>query len=435
MSTENPITLFWHRRDLRTEDNVGLFHALSQSNKVLPLFIFDTDILEKLEDKTDARVSFIHEQVLRIKKEYEQHGGSLLIEIGRPLDVFQKLVKQYAIHSIHTNRDYEPYALKRDTGLQSFFQEIGIDFQTHKDHVVFETNEVIKKDGTPYTIYTPYMRAWKERLKNNPIKHLSSETKLSQLWPIAPLKTPTLQEIGFEPTSITWPTALVSEKVIKQYDETRNYPALDGTSRLGVHFRFGSISIRQKVQRALGLNETYLNELIWREFYQMIIYHFPHSAKNSFKKKYDAIEWINDEKQFERWCKGETGYPIVDAGMRELNATGHMHNRVRMIVASFLTKHLLIDWRWGEAYFASKLLDYELASNVGGWQWAAGCGCDAAPYFRVFNPTLQTNKFDPQAVYIKKWVKEYGTAQYPSPIVEHAFARNRVLDVFKKALI
>lgn len=429
-----PITIFWHRRDLRIEDNVGLYQALHTKGNVLPLFIFDTSILDQLEDKTDARVAFIHEHVLRIKTAYEQQGGSLLIEIGTPQVVFNKLMKQYNIGAVHTNADYEPYALQRDTAVKDLLNKSGITFQSHKDHVVFEKNEVIKKDGTPYTVYTPYMKAWKEQLRVHPIEFAPSEKSLHALFQTKAFYTPTLADIGFKPTSIPLPSSLVSEKLIRSYHETRDYPAVRGTSRLGIHFRFGTISIRQKVKKAAGLNEVFLNELIWREFYQMIIYHFPHSAKDSFKKKYDTIEWINDEQQFKHWCEGKTGYPIVDAGMRELNATGHMHNRVRMIVASFLTKHLLIDWRWGEAYFASKLLDYELASNVGGWQWAAGCGCDAAPYFRVFNPTLQTNKFDPQAVYIKQWVPEWGTALYPEPMVEHAFARNRVLDVFKRAL-
>ena len=434
MTKTSPITVFWHRRDLRIEDNAGLYQALSSAANVLPVFIFDTNILEHLEDKEDARVSFIYEQIMRIKKEYENYGSSLLIEIGKPTDVFQKLIKTYTIVGVHTNADYEPYALQRDEEIRSLLSSSNISFQTHKDHVVFEKDEILKKDGTPYTIFTPYMKVWKERLKNYPITNFDSEKKLSSLYKCKPLPAPSLKEIGFEHSLLKIPSVEVTEKLIRSYHETRDYPAIEGTSRLGIHFRFGTISIREKAKKAMLLNEIYLNELIWREFYQMIIYQFPHSTQNSFKKKYDAIRWINDEKQFKIWCEGKTGYPIVDAGMRELNATGHMHNRVRMIVASFLTKHLLIDWRWGETYFASKLLDYELASNVGGWQWAAGCGCDAAPYFRVFNPTLQANKFDAQAVYIKKWVPEINTNSYPAPMVEHTFARNRVLTVFKKAL-
>jgi deoxyribodipyrimidine photo-lyase len=429
------ITLFWHRRDLRINDNVGLFYALSQNKNTIPLFIFDNTILEQLEDKFDPRVSFIHEQVLALKAAYENAGGSLLIKHGNPIDVFKELSTEFTIEKVYTNNDYEPYALQRDAEVKSILNAQHTSFHSYKDHVVFEKDEVLKKDGTPYTIYTPYMKVWKEKFSKESIQEYPSESKLSNLFRTKPFASITLNEIGFKKSSVHIPSSRISEKLIVTYDETRNFPAIDGTSRLGIHFRFGTISIRQKVKRAASLNETFLNELIWREFYQMIIYHFPYSAKDSFKKKYDGIRWLNDEKQFELWCKGETGYPIVDAGMRELNTTGHMHNRVRMIVASFLTKHLLIDWRWGEAYFASKLLDYELASNVGGWQWAAGCGCDAAPYFRVFSPSLQANKFDASSVYVNKWVPEILAGNYTKPIVDHAFARNRAIATYKKALL
>ena len=428
------ISIFWHRRDLRVKDNAGLFHALQSPFEVLPLFIFDTTILDHLEDKSDARVNFIYQYVEQIKSVYEEHGGSLLIEIGKPLEVFEKLLKKYSIQAVYTNNDYEPYALQRDQAMQEFLHKNNISFNTYKDHVVFEKNDVLKKDGTPYTIYTPYMRAWKALYAEKETKVFSSEKELNHLLKQAPLPLPTLKQLGFEVSTISLPSTEVAVSLIKQYDKQRDYPAIPGTSHLGIHFRFGTISIRQKMKHAMELNGTFFNELIWREFYHMIIFHFPHSAKNSFKTKYDTIAWQNDEQLFAKWCTGETGYPIVDAGMRELNATGFMHNRVRMIVASFLSKHLLIDWRWGEAYFAEKLLDYELASNVGGWQWAAGCGCDAAPYFRVFNPTLQADRFDPKQVYIKKWVPEFGTPHYAKPIVEHVFARNRAIATYKIAL-
>ncbi len=243
-----------------------------------------------------------------------------------------------------------------------------------------------------------------------------------------------LKEMNFNPTGKAFPSKQTAQSIIKNYDKTRDYPAILGTSRLGVHFRFGTISIREKARKAKALNETFLNELIWRDFYMMILAHFPHVAKGAFRKEYDNIQWINNEHEFAAWCNGTTGYPIVDAGMRELNTTGYMHNRVRMIVASFLTKHLLINWQWGEAYFAEKLLDFDLSANNGGWQWAAGCGTDAAPYFRVFSPQLQTERFDKQLQYIKKWVPEYGTAKQIQPIVEHTFARKRCLDVYKAAL-
>jgi deoxyribodipyrimidine photo-lyase len=428
------ISLFWHRRDLRVQDNTGLYHALKGSSSVLPLFIFDTSILDGLEDKSDARVTFIYDQMEQLKLVYEKHGGSLLVEIGEPLAIFQKLLKKYTIEAVYTNTDYEPYALQRDQAVLDLLRMHKVSFPSYKDHVVFEKNEVVKKDGTPYTIYTPYMRAWKALYAAQPFTSFPSENLLKNLLKQDVLPMPSLKTLGFERSRIPLPSAEVSVNLIKQYDKQRDFPALSGTSHLGIHFRFGTISIRQKMKHAMELNATFFNELIWREFYQMIIFHFPHSAKDSFKTKYDTIDWQNDESLFDKWCKGETGYPLVDAGMRELNATGFMHNRVRMVVASFLSKHLLIDWRWGEAYFAEKLLDYELASNVGGWQWAAGCGCDAAPYFRVFNPLLQADRFDPQRVYIKKWVPEFGTAAYARPIVEHVFARNRAIATYKKAL-
>lgn len=428
------ITLFWHRRDLRLEDNTGLFHALQSKHPVQPLFIFDTTILDQLEDRADARLTFIYHYLQDLKSAYEKHGGALLVEIGKPLDVFEKLLKKYSIKEVYTNNDYEPYALQRDQAIKELLHKHHINFHSYKDHVVFEKNEVVKKDGTPYTIYTPYMRAWKALYAQKGITPFSSEKELKHLFKQAPLPFPSLKKIGFEVSEISLPSSEVPVSLIKQYDKQRDYPALQGTSHLGVHFRFGTISIRQKMKHAMELNATFFNELIWREFYHMIIFHFPHSAKDSFKPKYDMIVWQNDEKLFEKWCEGKTGYPIVDAGMRELNATGFMHNRVRMIVASFLSKHLLIDWRWGEAYFAAKLLDYDLASNVGGWQWAAGCGCDAAPYFRVFNPLLQADRFDPKQLYIKKWVPEFGTPHYTKPIVEHVFARNRAIATYKKAL-
>lgn len=428
------ITLFWHRRDLRIQDNAGLYHALQSPHPVQPLFIFDTSILDKLEDKADARLTFIYQYIEQVKAAYEKHGGSLLVEIGKPIEVFEKLIQKYSVKAVYTNNDYEPYALQRDQAVHTLLDKHKIAFHSYKDHVIFEKHEVVKKDGAPYTIYTPYMRAWKAKYAENQPHSFPSEKGLKHLVQQAPLPLPSLEKIGFQVSDIPLPSPEVPIGLIKQYDKQRDYPAVQGTSHLGVHFRFGTISIRQKVKHAQELNATYLNELIWREFYHMIIFHFPHSAKDAFKPKYDTIAWQNDERLFAKWCKGETGYPIVDAGMRELNATGFMHNRVRMIVASFLSKHLLIDWRWGEAYFAAKLLDYELASNVGGWQWAAGCGCDAAPYFRVFNPSLQTDRFDPQHLYIKKWVPEFGTPRYAKPIVEHVFARNRAIETYKKAL-
>ncbi|MCO6163243.1 deoxyribodipyrimidine photo-lyase [Flavobacterium sp. NRK F7] len=427
------MNIFWFRRDLRLNDNVGLFHALHEKEEVLPIFIFDSTILNELP-KEDARVQFIHEQLEKIQKQLEKKGKSLAVFSGEPKKIFQKLIEENKIKTVYTNHDYEPYARKRDKEVYQLFKENDISFKTSKDQVIFEKEEVVKDDGTPYVVYTPYSKKWKEKLQKTKLTQYKSEDKLEQ---IVKHKYPflSLEDIGFKPTKIKLPEYNVSEKLMNNYEETRNFPAIHGTSLLGIHLRFGTVSIREMVQKAQAVkNETFLKELIWREFFMQILWHFPKTTTESFKPKYDAIEWRNDEKQFQKWCEGKTGYPFVDAGMRELNATGHMHNRVRMIVASFLCKHLLIDWRWGETYFAQKLLDYEQASNIGNWQWAAGSGVDAAPYFRIFNPTEQIKKFDKDLKYIKKWIPELDTSKYPEPIVDHKEARERCLKVYKKAL-
>lgn len=427
------MNIFWFRRDLRLNDNVGLFHALHEKEEVLPIFIFDSTILNELP-KEDARVQFIHEQLEKIQKQLEKKGKSLAVFSDEPKKIFQKLIEENKIKTVYTNHDYEPYARKRDKEVYQLFKENDISFKTSKDQVIFEKEEVVKDDGTPYVVYTPYSKKWKEKLQKTKLTQYKSEDKLEQ---IVKHKYPFLsfEDIGFKPTKIKLPEYNVSEKLMNNYEETRNFPAIHGTSLLGIHLRFGTVSIREMVQKAQAVkNETFLKELIWREFFMQILWHFPKTTTESFKPKHDAIEWRNDEKQFQKWCEGKTGYPFVDAGMRELNATGHMHNRVRMIVASFLCKHLLIDWRWGETYFAQKLLDYEQASNVGNWQWAAGSGVDAAPYFRIFNPTEQIKKFDKDLKYIKKWIPELDTSKYPEPIVDHKEARERCLKVYKKAL-
>lgn len=428
------LTLFWFRRDLRLDDNTGLYQALKASKKVLPLFIFDTGILEKLENKYDARVTFIHRYVSRLKEELEKKGSSLEVWQGEPLEVFRKLCDRYEIEAVYTNRDYEPQAMRRDSNVAEFLKSRSILFRTFKDQCVFEAKEVVKSNGEPYTVYTPYMKAWKKQLNKEPLATDQAETAWKRLKKTMPLKMPSLKEIGFRETNIDIPVPEVKEEVLTHYHERRDFPALKGTSGLSVHLRFGTISIRQLVKKALKINEVWLNELIWREFFMMILANFPQVVHSSFKPQYDRINWRNDPAGFAAWCEGRTGYPIVDAGMRELNATGFMHNRLRMITASFLVKHLLVDWRWGEAYFAEKLLDFELSSNNGGWQWAAGTGCDAAPYFRIFNPTLQTKKFDPQQQYIKKWVPEFEELTYPAPIVDHKMARERVLKTYREAL-
>lgn len=433
--TSNPISVFWHRRDLRLEDNAGLYHALKSGLPVLPIFIFDKHILDKLENRYDKRVDFIHQQLAEIKKQLNDLGSDLLVFYGTPEEIWPKITNQYNVKKVFTNHDYEPYAKERDAWVTNFFASNQITFNTYKDQCIFEYDEVLKDDGKPYTVFTPYSKKWKAKLNDFYLRSYPTEKYLSAFLRVdEKQELISLKAMNFSPTDAGFPSKKTAQGIIKNYDKTRDYPGILGTSRLGVHFRFGTISIREKARKARALNETFLNELIWRDFYMMILAHFPHVAKGAFRKEYDNIQWVNDEQEFAAWCEGVTGYPIVDAGMRELNATGYMHNRVRMIVASFLTKHLLIDWRWGEAYFAEKLLDFDLSANNGGWQWAAGCGTDAAPYFRVFNPQLQTEKFDKQLHYIRRWVPEYGTSNQIQPIVEHTFARKRCLDVYKAAL-
>ncbi|MFM7021987.1 MAG: cryptochrome/photolyase family protein [Flavobacteriales bacterium] len=425
------ITLFWFRRDLRLHDNTGLFQALQSGKKVLPIFIFDTLILDELKDKNDRRVNFIHQSLERIHSTLLQYHSSLMVLQGTPLEAFQKIANEYEVSEVFTNHDYEPYAIQRDSEIAAFLKTKNIAFHSFKDQVMFEKNEVVKSNGEPYTVFTPYSRVWKEALSRQGIVNSPSENLMHNFLPAKPLHFPSLEEIGFQKTDVQFSAPELNTDIIRNYHNTRNTPSINGTTRLSIHLRFGTISVREAVKTALRSNEQWLNELIWREFFMMILFHFPRVITQSFKTKYDAIPWRNNSAEFDAWCKGETGYPMVDAGMRELNATGFMHNRVRMVVASFLTKHLLIDWRWGEAYFAEKLLDYDLSANNGNWQWAAGCGCDAAPYFRVFNPEEQRKKFDPENKYIRKWIND---ALYPMPIVEHTFARERALRTFKKAL-
>lgn len=428
------IALFWFRRDLRLEDNAGLYYALKSGYPVMPVFIFDTDILEELEDKADRRVDFIHRQVTALNEQLQQWGSSLQVFRGKPEEVFAALTAEREVAALYTNRDYEPYAIQRDKAVEKLLARKKIPFMSCKDQVIFEQNEVVKDDGQPYTVFTPYSRKWKARLEPFFLKPYPSLKYKDNFHRKKTSNIPALSTLGFQPSDGAFPPPATNEDRIRRYDKTRDIPAIAGTSRLGLHLRFGTISVRQLAAEAHALNETFLNELIWREFFMMILWHYPRVVHTSFRQEYDKIRWRNQEQEFERWCSGHTGYPIVDAGMRELNATGFMHNRVRMITASFLTKHLLIDWRWGEAYFARKLLDYDLSANNGNWQWAAGCGCDAAPYFRIFSPQRQTEKFDPDGSYIRRWVPELDRFDYPAPIVEHAAARERCLSVYRTAL-
>ncbi len=435
MDSGSPVAVFWFRRDLRLDDNAGLYHALKSGVPVLPIFIFDKDILIQLEDRDDARVTFIHQTIENLNKELHKLDSSLLVLYDTPHQAWQKLIAGYKITAVYSNHDYEPYAQTRDEAVATLLKKHDILLNTFKDQVIFEKNEVIKDDGKPYTVYTPYSRKWHQNLTPFYLKTYPNKKYFNNFYKTGLFNIPSLKEIGFEKSNREFPLIHYKD-IIADYAEKRDYPALEGTSHIGLHLRFGTVSIRELVSAANSINEkTWLNELIWREFYMMVLYHFPKTADQAFRPEYDRIKWINNEDQFEAWCKGETGFPLVDAGMRELNATGYMHNRVRMLVASFLSKDLLIDWRWGEHYFARKLLDYELASNVGGWQWAAGSGTDAAPYFRIFNPDAQLKKFDPELKYIKKWVPEYADfSKYPKPIVDHALARDRCLKVFKAAL-
>jgi deoxyribodipyrimidine photo-lyase len=441
------IAIHWMRRDMRLHDNRTLLAALDSGLPVLVAFLFDQEILDRLDNTKDRRVTFIHREALRLKAELQKTGGDLLVHHGNPTTVWASWIKQLSEHGlnvreVHVGRDYEPYAQERDRKLSNWFDQHGIAFKGTKDSVVFEKNEVTKDDGKPYTVFTPYSKKWRKALQPSDYAPAHSAERLSQ----QPLigtdemvhqQVPTLEEMGFENV---WeegeliPPTVVEDELLKSYGDQRDFPSVAGTSRLSVHLRFGTVSIREALRQGLATSEKWTTELIWRDFYQTIVYHFPHSATDSFRPAYDAIPWLNDEEQFEAWCQGKTGYPLVDAGMRELAQTGFMHNRVRMVVASFLCKHLLIDWRWGERFFARHLLDFDLASNAGGWQWAAGSGCDAAPYFRVFNPTSQLQKFDKDLIYVRKWVPEYGTSLYPEPIVDHAMARVRAIETYRSVL-
>ncbi|WP_271406228.1 cryptochrome/photolyase family protein [Tenacibaculum soleae] len=425
----NKVVVFWFRRDLRLEDNVGLHNALKSKSKVLPVFIFDEEILDNLP-KDDARVSFIYQTLSVLDETLKTEGSSLLVKKGNPIEVWKELLLTFNITSVYTNKDYEPYAIKRDNEVKEFLKSNSIDFYSYKDQVVFEEDEVVKNDGLPYTIYTPYKNKWLQNF-NAEVDLKEFAITFSDFHKLTTV-LPSLESIGFNESPIkVKPYSLSS---LQNYDEVRDFPFIDKTSYLSPYFRFGLVSARKMIQFALKTNATFLNELIWREFFMQILFHFPKVVTNNFRQKYDAVPWRNNEEEFKKWCKGETGYPMVDAGMRQLNKTGYMHNRVRMITAGFLCKHLLIDWRWGEAYFAEKLLDYELSANNGNWQWAAGTGCDAAPYFRVFNPEAQLKKFDKDLQYIRKWVEDFDELTYPQPMVEHKLARERAIATYKKAL-
>ena len=419
---------FWFRRDLRIEDNCALHHAINSGAEIIPVFIFDSNIIDELP-KNDSRITFIYQQLTKLNTIFQDMGGGMTVHIGDPVKIWSDLIDKYDLDGLFYNRDYEPSARERDKQVYELFNNKKLEVHSFKDHVIFEPQQVLKDDGSPYTVFTPYKRKWLSKF-NLPKAYDCDLRKTT----IVKLEKdfPKLETIGFEESDQSVPDFHLD--VVEDYAAKRNTPSIDGTSKLGPHLRFGTIGIRTIVQKVMDRSDTFLSELIWREFFQQIIFHYPHVVNANFRAKYDGIEWRNNEEEFKKWCEGKTGYPMVDAGMRELNETGFMHNRVRMITAGFLCKHLLIDWRWGEAYFAEKLLDFELAANNGNWQWAAGTGCDAAPYFRVFNPSEQLKKFDKDMAYVKKWIPELLTEEYPQPMVDHKFARERAIDTYKKGI-
>lgn len=425
------VSIFWFRRDLRLDDNMALYHALQSEYPVIPLFIFDTDILNSLS-KNDARVGFIYESLQKINTQLNAVGSSLLVKNGTTKAVWASLFEEFTISAVFFNKDYEPYAIKRDLAIHALAKANNALCFSFKDQVIFEELEITKADGLPYTIYTPYKNKWLEKYKSiAPLEEYDSQNCFANFHGNH-FDFPTLQQIGFEESNIKVIPHNLTQ--INNYHETRDFPAIDSTSYLSPHLRFGTVSIRKLVNWAVHKNSVFLSELIWREFFMQILFSFPKVIIHNFKSAYDGIQWRNNEEDFKRWCTGTTGYPMVDAGMRQLNETGYMHNRVRMVTASFLCKHLLINWQWGEAYFAEKLLDYDLSANVGNWQWAAGTGCDAAPYFRVFNPDIQLKKFDEKGIYIRKWIPEFDLG-YSEPMVEHAFARNRAVATYKAGIL
>ncbi|MDZ7369564.1 MAG: DNA photolyase family protein [candidate division KSB1 bacterium] len=430
-----PLTAFWFRRDLRLYDNRGLHHALSSGLPVLPVFIFDTDILKELKNPRDPRVEFIHSMVQEIDQQLKRSGSSLKVAIGRPNEIWRRLFNEFPIKKLYFNQDYEPYALRRDNEVRKTAQEFGVEIHSFSDQTIFPPDHITKADGKPYTVFTPFKNTWMKRLAAEPevLSEYVVEPFFERFAKIPQEPIPPLEMVGFYPSGLAFPSREIPLEKIRRYHLDRDFPAVDGTSKLGIHLRFGTISIRRLVRAALELNETWLNELIWREFFMMILYHFPHVVDHAFRAEFDSIRWRQAEEDLAHWKEGLTGYPLVDAGMRQLAQTGFMHNRLRMVTASFLVKHLLIDWRLGERWFAEKLLDYELASNNGNWQWAAGTGCDAVPYFRIFNPELQRQRFDPKDDFIRQWVPEFGTPSYPAPIVDHDFARRRAIQVFAEA--
>jgi deoxyribodipyrimidine photo-lyase len=440
--------LFWFRRDLRLDDNTALnellenikFDPKNSPQVVLPIFIFDTQILNQLKNPLDRRVQFILKTIQELKVQLQAQGTDLRVYHGNPVELIPQITQEFKIQSIYCNEDYDPYSRQRDSVVSDYCKKNGIQFLCFKDHVIFAKSEILNLKGLPYSIYTPYKKAWLEKFKTHFLtlkKSKLSEVQIASAFiKTAPIPLPpSLPKEYFEIGDFKFPEINVPKKTIENYHLTRDIPSLlDGTSHLGIHLRFGTISVRKLIEKSGFLNEVFLSELIWREFFMQILWHYPQVVKKSFRPEYENIKWRQSKEDFERWSQGQTGFPMIDAGIRELLATGHMHNRVRMLVASFFSKNLLHHWYQGERFFAEHLLDYELAANNGNWQWAAGCGCDAAPYFRIFNPETQRTKFDPQDLYISKWVPEWKTLRYPNPMIDLKQSHHRALEVYKAGL-
>jgi deoxyribodipyrimidine photo-lyase len=456
--------LIWFRRDLRVNDNAALYAALKAARRVHAVFVFDTDILEALPDRADRRVEFIWHSVAALKAELEMHGGTLHLLHGSARSLIPKFAAQVGAEAVFAGRDYAPFASARDAAVAETLQAAGRTLHLVKDHVMFELDEVLTAAGKPYHVFTPYKRAWLGKLNDFYLSAYPVERYLDRLASAEAGDMPSLADFGFHSGSLdklkitpgtVGAEALFSDfqQRIAHYKDTRNFPAVKGPSYLSVHLRFGTISIRELARFAYQFGgvgaETWLSELIWRDFYQMLLARYPHTVTHAFQRKFDALVWPNPPGHFEAWCQARTGYPIVDAAMRQLNQTGYMHNRLRMIAASFLVKDLHVDWRWGERYFAEKLIDYDQAANIGGWQWSAGIGTDAQPWFRIFNPVTQSENFDPDGKFIRRYLPElatvpdkfihapwkYATApvDYPPPIVDHAQARTITLALFHRA--
>ncbi len=467
-------SLVWFRRDLRDYDHAALYHALKSSNNVYCAFVFDTAILDLLQDKADRRVEFIWESVRELKASLQKHGGDLIVLHGRAVDEVPKLAKSLLVNAVLTHHDYEPSAIMRDAEVATALHSLGIAFHHYKDHVIFEKDEVLNLSGKPYGVFTPYKNMWLKTITDFFLKAYPVDTYIERLAKVNASELIDLEDLGFERTNLSHmrlPTGMQGgltlfddfKKRMNRYQEVRNFPAIKGVSYLSVHLRFGTVSVRHLAREAMQAGnvgaQTWLSELIWRDFYAQILYHNPNvAAAKAYKPEFESLNFSNDPSLFKAWCEGKTGYPLVDAAMRQLNSTGFMHNRLRMVAASFLVKHLLIDWRWGERYFAEKLIDFDLSSNNGGWQWAASTGVDAQPWFRIFNPIAQSEKFDARGQFIRKYIPELSQCNdkeihapwlilplrqrelnltlgddYPLPVVDHATQRALALALYKNA--